>query len=197
MVFQTVNVTVRLQDSLNGDLADGAAKYYAGGWKEFGTTGADGEISKELLPNSYKFRMTYLGGVNEQTQNVSSDPVVVFQTANVIVRLQDSLNGDLAGGTVKYYAGGWKEFGTTGAGGVVNKELLPKSYKFRMTYLGGVVEKTQDVAANPTVAFATVEVTIELRDHQDPGVLLDEAGLGQILRRWLENARRPNRWNGR
>ena len=142
---------IRLLDSTGNGLPGGTVKYYSGGWKNIpGETDENGQLSYDIPAGTYKFRMTYEGGVNEQTQDVSSDPVVVFQTVNVTVRLQDSLNGDLAGGGVKYYAGGWKSFGTTDASGEVSKELLPKSYKFRMTYEGGVNEQNRMSPAIPS-----------------------------------------------
>ncbi len=177
--FATIPVTVRMQDSAATGLSGGVVTYYAGGWRDFGTTGADGSVSKELLPLSYKFRMTYLGGALEQTQDVAVDPLVLFQTADnpITVRLQDSLGSPLNGGVVKYYAGGWKPFGTTGDGGTdgeTSLDLPPKSYKFRLTYLGGVQQLTQDVAVDQRVRFSTIPVSVELRNHL--GDLLDEPG---------------------
>ena len=60
--------------------------------------------------------MIYGGASIDQVQDVETDPVVVFQTTNVTVELQDSVGDPLDTGEVKYYAGGWKTFGSTSGG---------------------------------------------------------------------------------
>ena len=75
----------------------------------------NGEVTKELIPKSYKFRMNYGGASLDQTQDVGVNPIVTFQTGQVI---SDSST------CTHYYASGWKTF-------TQNMELLPGSYKFR------------------------------------------------------------------
>ncbi|RIE00977.1 Ig-like domain-containing protein [Cohnella faecalis] len=162
VVFQTVSVKVRLQDS-GGNLLDiGAAKYYAGSWRTFGST-SGGEAEKELLPGSYTFAMTYEGTYKELVQNTGANPIVVFQTANVRVRLRDSIDNPLDVGAVSYYAGSWRTFGST-SGGEAGKELLPGSYTFAMTYEGTYRELVQNIGANLIVVFQTTNVRVRLRD---------------------------------
>ncbi|OAS13378.1 fibronectin type III domain-containing protein [Paenibacillus oryzisoli] len=162
IAFQTVNVKLQLKDSLGNPLTSGAASYYAGSWRTFGNI-AGGEIRKELLPGSYTFAMTYEGTYRESVQNIGADPVVIFQTVNANVQLKDSLGNPLNGGTVSYYAGSWRTFGST-VGGEIHKELLPGSYTFAMTYEGTYTERLQNIGTNPEVIFQTVNVNVQLQD---------------------------------
>ncbi|WP_187434159.1 DUF4962 domain-containing protein [Paenibacillus methanolicus] len=164
--FQTTNVNVQLKDSQGHPMDQGEISYYAGGWRTFGTT-SGGEASKELLPGSYTFAMTYGGAVKQIVQDITDNAIVSFQTVKVKVQLKDSQGNPLDQGEIAYYAGGWRTFGTTGGGEAV-KELLPGSYTFAMTYGGAVMQKAQDISANASaiVSFQTVKVKVQLKDSQ-------------------------------
>ncbi|UKS29495.1 stalk domain-containing protein [Paenibacillus sp. HWE-109] len=165
VVFQTVNAKVQLKDSQGNPLSGGEASYYADGWKTFGhVTG--GQVSKELLPGSYTFNVTYEGTKLDKVQHTGTDPVVVFQTANVKVQLKDSQGNPLNGGEASYYADGWKTFGHV-TGGQVSKELLPGSYTFNMTYEGTKLDKVQHIGTNPVVIFQTVNARVQLKNSQN------------------------------
>jgi 3D (Asp-Asp-Asp) domain-containing protein len=162
VVFQTTRVTVQLKDSTGALIMDsGAVQYYAGGWRDIGST-SGGQVTKELLPASYTFSMTYGYARQEKSQNVATDPTIVFQTTKATVQLKDSTGAFMDTGAVQYYAGGWRDIGST-SGGQVTKELLPASYTFSMTYGYARQEKSQNVATNPTVVFQTGKV------HSDSG----------------------------
>ena len=104
--------------------------------------------------------MNYAFARNEKNQNVTANPVVVFQTKNVAVSLQTCSGGsNLPGGDVQYYSGGWRTFGTTGSSGTVNNELLPNIYTFGMNYAFARNEKIQDVNSNLNVVFTTTMVS--------------------------------------
>ena len=156
VVFATRDVTVRLRDSAGNPLDPGVADYYAGGWKAFGST-ASGEVHRELLPTTYTFAMSHAGARLQKAQNVATDPLVVFATRDVTVRLRDSAGNPLDPGVADYYAGGWKAFGST-ASGEVHRELLPTTYTFAMSYAGARAQKAQNVATDPLVVFETGSV---------------------------------------
>ncbi len=162
VTFQTMSVMAELRDSTGQLMDSGTVQYYAAGWKPFGIT-SGGTVKKELLPKNYNFRMAYESASNDKAQDVGTNPVITFQTTSVTAELRDSTGQLMDIGTVQYYAAGWKPFGIT-SGGTVSKELLPGNYNFRMGYGSASIDKQQDITANPTVTFQTVQVTAELRD---------------------------------
>ncbi|WP_138752229.1 Ig-like domain-containing protein [Paenibacillus sinopodophylli] len=178
--FQTVKVKAQLKDSQGNQLDSGSASYYAGSWRTIGIT-VGGEVSKELLPGSYTFGMTYEGTYKEQVQHVGINPMVAFQTVKVKAQLKDSQGNQLDSGSASYYAGSWRTMGST-AGGEVSKELLPGSYTFGMTYEGTYREQVQHVGNNPVVAFQTVKVKVQLKDSQ--GNLIDGGNASYYAGSW-------------
>lgn len=164
VAFKTTSVTVKVQDSLGNPLPAASAQFYAMSWQNAGTTGANGTTSIELLPTTYAFAVTYLGGRVQKNQDVSSNPLVVFQTTHTTIKLVDSAGNPIAGGDVQYYAGAWIDLGNTGSDGTVSCELEPNTYAFSITYLGGRVQKNQNITASSLVLFQTSRATIKLVD---------------------------------
>jgi len=147
-------VTVSLLASNGSGLSGAVVQYYSGGWKAFGTTGSDGTVKMALAPGAYKFQISWAGATQQKSQNVATNPNVVFQTVLVTVKLLSSTNNEL-NGTTQYNAGGWRTFGsgTTTA----TMELLPLTYKFQVSWAGTSNQKSQNVATNANVIFQTVQ----------------------------------------
>jgi hypothetical protein len=136
VTFQTTNVTVVLRDSAGNLMPDGAGtgavQVYAGGWRDFGVT-AGGQASKELLPLTYSFAMTYANARQQlNNQNVAANPTVTFQTGQV--------HSD-TGTAIQYYAGGWRSFAQ-------DMQLLPATYTFRFN--DGSPNQAYPIAAGMT-----------------------------------------------
>ncbi len=179
--FTTVNAAVQLKNSLGNLIDQGTVQYYAGAWRSFGTT-SNGVAHKELLPINYSFRMTYEYSSIDKQQNLSTDPTVIFQTVNAAVQLKNSLGNLIDQGTVQYYAGAWRSFGTT-SNGIAYKELLPINYSFRMTYEFVSKDKQQNPSTNPVVDFSTVlcSVKVSKTNNNEP---INNAGVKYYSGAW-------------
>ncbi|KRE59915.1 cadherin-like beta sandwich domain-containing protein [Paenibacillus sp. Soil750] len=156
-------VTVALKDSTGQPLSGGVVSYYDGGWKEFGVTDTSGSVSKPLPNKNYTFAIIYEGTRNELAQNTGTSPIITFQTVNVNVQFTNSQGLPHGEGTVSYYGGGWRSFGSISAG-TVHKELLAGSYTFAINYDGAINEKVQNIGMNPLLVFQTAQVKVTLKN---------------------------------
>ena len=172
--FQTVPVTVKLDDSNNNPLAADELFYRngTGAYVSLGTNTASESI--EMLPLSYYFRAKYLGHKQTKKQNVGNNATVEFQTVPVTVKLDDSNNNLLAADELFYRngTGAYVSLGTNTASESI--EMLPLSYYFRAKYLGHKQTKKQNVGNNATVEFQTVPVTVKLDDSNNNPLAADE-----------------------
>ncbi len=178
---------VKLQDSQGNLLPGGSLKYYNAGWKDAIDNG-NGTFIVQTERTKVSLKMTYAGG-SQQLKKVTVGPdTAIFQTVNVKVQLQDSQGNLLPGGPsgaglVKYYAGGWKDFGEA-INGEATKELLPKNYRFRMTYEGASLNKKQDIGTNNIVSFSTVSCVVRVVDSSNQPI--DNALASYTASGWKE-----------
>jgi hypothetical protein len=170
--FVTVNVTMQLQDhdgdgttdDLTGNEAVELKVYKWPTTKVFGSGATLGyQESMELLPLAYDFTMTYEGVAKTVSQDVSVDPVVVFQTKEYTLTLVDhsggtsNLIGDATNAT--YYK--WPYTGTFGDGDLLSSDgysesmdLFDFTYNFTIKY----VLHSQTISGSGDVQFQTGQV---------------------------------------
>ena len=164
-------LSVHLLDSRNNLLTGGQLKYYDGGWKDAIDNG-DGMFRVETDRSTVSLRMIYAYASQDMADVQVSGGPVIFQTVPCEVQLESSTGQLMDEGTVKYYAGGWRDFGVT-SGGTAEKELLPGTCSFRMAYAGASIDKQWNYSENHTVPFSTVSV--EVRVQNSGGEPLDNA----------------------
>jgi hypothetical protein len=173
---------VKLVNSRDARLTDGSLQYYEGGWKD-AVNNNDGTFTVITSLQTVSLRMTY-AYASQTKSNVTVGPdTVIFQTVNAQVQLRNSQGAQMDTGTVQYYAGAWRSFGTT-TSGTASKELLPGNYSFRMTYGFASKDKQQDIGTNPTVVFQTVNAVVQLQNSQ--GSLIDQGTVQYYSGAWRD-----------
>src|SRR5690606_13126377 len=76
---------VQLRTSTNAPIAGGVVEGYKGGWANYGTTGANGNLLV-LDKNPTSLKMYYAGAVQQKNGiNFSVNPIVTYQTTLVTV----------------------------------------------------------------------------------------------------------------
>lgn len=165
--FATSPHAVRLVDSAGQGIAGAPVEFYALAWQTLGTTGTDGCATTELLTGSISFSVRHRGVYVQETVDTSSGgssgcgSVPVFSTFRTEPRFVQALTGSgdpAAGVDVSFYAGSWQPFGTTGADGCANTELLPGSIVPGAHVASVYVQVGVDLAVDPSTTCATAVV---------------------------------------
>jgi thermitase len=150
-----------------------------------GTTNAAGQVTINLPPGSYNFRVAYLGqvfysggaaGVNTCTTPACTTDAVVFETGNVTLTVRTSGGTPYAGLTVRAYNGATYtnvQLTTDAAGQATFAGMPQGSYLFRATYGGqfyysGATSTTNTCTVTACTADAVVfdpaTVTVTVRN---------------------------------
>ncbi len=160
--FETVEMAVNFKDSGSNPIEGGVVRYYASGWKDFGTTDSNGTAKLQLLPGVYSFQMSWAGYTQQKSNVATSTSPLEFQTVEMEVKLETCNSTGLEGGAVRYYASGWKTFGTTDANGSASLELLPGAYSFQVTWAGQTEQRSNvDITATNPLTYNTTTVALQ------------------------------------
>ena len=119
---QNPNLLVTLTNSQGTQIPASNVKYYDTSWKDAVDNG-DGTFTVVTTKPNVSVRVFY-EGANQTVNNVpAQNNTYTFHTVNAQVELENSSGQLIDEGTVKYYAGAWRDFGIT-VNGVASKELL-------------------------------------------------------------------------
>lgn len=160
-------IFVQLQNSQNAGLAGGDFKYRIG-WGGYTGLGTDASGNGMWTfvdghPTNTKVTVSYEGASVEKQQNITTNPIFIFNTVDVTADLRES-GGALLNADSWEYRYGWGGYNTLNASG---HELLPVNTKVRVGYKGTKIEKQQNVGSNSHFDFATINVTADLKDSQN------------------------------
>ena len=176
-VFEKTLAIIKLIDS-NGDGILGQEGFYklGGTYHSAGLTDSEGEIWAFMdgsITSTY-FRMKYLGHTQTKLQNVSVNPVVLFQTVAVTVEMRNSSNALLTAEELLYKHGDgtYHSLGTNTEDETI--EMLPLSYYFRAKYLGHTQTLLRNVTTTNPVVFQTEAVTVEMRNSGNALIAAEE-----------------------
>lgn len=128
--FQTMLVTVQLNTCTGVGLEGGNVRYFGnvspGSPNTFGKTGADGRVSRELFPGTFRFDIEYKQTFTAKSQDVGANPVVTFTTTRVEL----------------YHAGTIQYWGNPSSGTLFSytrpMEMLPGTIRFDFSGIGEI-----------------------------------------------------------
>ena len=158
-------LTVKLVSS-NGltGIQYGTVQFWLSGkWRAMGITDENGEVDIQwpYKPGKYKFQVDYKGSMRK-TVYVSSqfgNPIVVFETREVVVRVLNTRGRAVQGQLVQYRIdddkGEWRDLGITGPSGNVYLDVMGShKSEFRIASAPRVYQKID----------TTRELVVELVD---------------------------------
>ncbi len=177
-IYEKTPVIARLISSTNAPLAGGIASRYVSGWQpDEGTTSANGNavllyngnVNTATLRVKYKGATKSLSSVNLASVN----NIVVFQTVLATMSLVDADNNPINAdaGSLQYYAGSWKTFGSgSTTNGVETMEMLPANfYSFSMRLNNTREQKLNwNLTNSTTVPFTAVKVKLFYQNDCSP-----------------------------
>lgn len=175
VVFQTGRVTMQYS---------GSVSWYHEGWRTFA------KPTMEYLPGT----TTFYFGPSPTCQIAFPIQAGDHQVKSVVVaKLKNSAGQPLADATATaYVSGGWRTVGTTDASGVTCAAFDGKAGNtaVAMVYNGTRQQISQQHATNSVYQFATVAVTVELRNSG--GELIDEGNPSYYATKWWSLAATEN-----
>ncbi len=141
-----VQVTVKLRNAADNTDLHGVVTYTGLTELPFGTT----QKTMYIWPGYYSFHCTYAGSEMTIAQDVSIDPVVVFQTASVTIKCMDKSGfKDVHAMAMYWDRSRWVKVGNT----QTSVELFPGSYIFSVSASTFYQSKIFNVSNNSIVKF--------------------------------------------
>lgn len=79
VTFNTLKSVVKVTNGEGVPVPNTKIRYSWASWFDYGFTGENGEASRELLPSTYTFRAYLASAYQDLKQNISAEPVFLFQ----------------------------------------------------------------------------------------------------------------------
>lgn len=161
-IHKDADFKVFLRNSLNVNINGGMLEYRHGGGWQYASEIGKGIFAVDTDCETVDLRMTY-DGHSSQRVNISTSENYIFQTSLVTFELRKR-TGELGhnSGEVSFASG--TVIGSTGDDGlgILQKELLPQEYTFRMKSRGGMNDITQDISVDPVVTWQMASMLVQL-----------------------------------
>jgi len=175
--IQAVTVTVELRDSSNALILNSGATiiyqpFSSGAYVNFGDGAIDnnGMETADVPAGRHRFRLTYQNCTQEKQMSVGEGSIVTYQTHLVTIELIDSEGNYIqdSSATIVWQPGSGGAYVPFGDGlinddgvntdGTESMEVLPRTHRFRLTYMGTTQEKQ---SSNPMITYQTTNVGLQ------------------------------------